>query len=596
MAAPNVASEYDIIIIGGGTSGCVLANRLSEDSDVSILVLEAGEDRIKDERVYTPGLVSELVDNPEVDWQYISEPQKAMNERRIKQPRGRLLGGSSAINSFALIYPSKAGLDTWEELGNGGWGWDGMKEYFQKFQTVGSANDTVKRELRPVENGAGTDGPIQACYPITVTPLHKAWLGTFKALGLENTSDPVNGMAIGGYISANHISTDRRERSHAGAAYYDPIRHRSNLSLLTGALVQKIHFDERSAEGATATGVTYLKDGGSHHVKVRKEVLLAAGTFATPQILELSGIGDSKLLQRHGTTTVYNNPNVGENLQDHIRPALSFEFADGVENGVPLPPSEARRLYEEERRGPWAERAVHTFAYLPLDPFLSPSDKQQLSNLLDQHLNDPSLSEFHRKRNDFIRQMITSPSEATATAFAGRQAAIEGAEGRSFLNLFAMLSHHFSTGSCHIVSADAAVHPRIDPQYYSHPLDLEVHARHIQSLVKLARTPPLADLIKPGGAELPVSASDLSIDKAKEFIKEHARTNYHPCGTCSMMPERLGGVVNERLQVYGTKNVRVVDASIMPIIPRGNIITTVYAVAEKAADIISHDLSIKRTT
>ncbi|KAK0262849.1 hypothetical protein B0A54_09037 [Friedmanniomyces endolithicus] len=164
------------------------------------------------------------------------------------------------------------------------------------------------------------------------------------------------------------------------------------------------------------------------------------------------------------------------------------------------------------------------------------------------------------------------------------------------LALLSMLSHPLSRGTVHIHSADPFAKPTIDPGYYTHPLDLEVHPRHMQSLEKLAQSEPLASLIKPGGARSPEGYDALTLERSERLVQAHSSTNYHPCGTCGMMPESMGGVVDARLKVYGTRNVRVVDASVMPIIPRGNIITTVYAVAEKAADVISQDLGIRRTT
>ena len=231
---------------------------------------------------------------------------------------------------------------------------------------------------------------------------------------------------------------------------------------------------------------------------------------------------------------------------------------------------------------------------MPLDPFLTSAEKEQLSSILDKYLNIPNLPEFLQKRNAFIREMIFSPTEATATAFLSRKSSTDDPQNRNWITLFAMLSHPFSRGNTHITSSDAQVKPRIDFKYYTHPLDLEVHARHIQILARLSQTDPLRQCIPRDGARHPPKLDPASFEDAKEIIRNYSMTNYHPCGTCSMMSESMGGVVDNKLRVYGTKHLRVVDASIMPIIPRENIITTVYAVAEKAADIISAELGIHR--
>lgn len=611
--------EADIVIIGGGTAGCVLANRLSADPSVSVILLEAGEDRSEDARVYTPARSGELWGDEQVDWNFESEPEPGLSfhagappdksalanpdgtGRTMTHPRGKALGGSSAINSFALINPSAAEFDAWAELGNEGWDWNGTKKYLRAFQTIVPPDENVVEALNLSHNftAGGGSGPVQATFPLTPTPRHQAWLNAFNARGIENINDPLEGQAIGGGITSNHIDAKKRERCHSGIAYLAPVRDRSNLSIITGAMVHKIVFDQAaSSSNAVARCVVYEKAGKTCQVGVRRELILAAGAFGSPQLLEISGIGNPAILKKHDIKIVYGNAAVGENLQDHIRAGIMFEGtkdADGTE--PPLSREEAEKLYVDSRTGPWAELAAYMFAYMPLTQLSSPADMKQLEAACQRSIDlaNKNASPLEHKHHAFVNRTLLSPNEASATAYLVRKllAPIDEpklATGKC-ITFCAMLSHPLSKGHVHIRSPSANTKPAVTFNYYTHPLDLEAHSRHLLALQTLAKEPAFKGIIKADGARYP---PEFDLDAAKKYLQETATTNYHPCGTCAMLPEDIGGVVDPRLKVYGTANVRVVDASVFPIIPRGNIVSVVYAVAEKAADILREDLASLR--
>jgi choline dehydrogenase-like flavoprotein len=299
-----------------------------------------------------------------------------------------------------------------------------------------------------------------------------------------------------------------------------------------------------------------------------------------------------------------------ENLQDHIMCGPSVEVEDTITTAdVGRDPSytrQAMEAYERSRTGPLAEGGTYSFAYQPLQMLNSDVENAQLQALVEKHLQLETVQSLpfpsQKVQFDFISHAISDPNEATATIYLSRKQrhmdkstpeevnAISSPE--KYLSIIAMLSHPFSRGNVHIRSSDPAEKPAVDFKYLTHPLDVEILASHICSFRKLIACEPLASCVKPNGRRLPASFPKAmeSVEQAKEMLWACAATNYHPAGTCAMMSKELGGVVNERLVVYGTENLRVCDASIMPIIPRGNFLSSVYAVAEKGSDIIKEDL------
>jgi choline dehydrogenase-like flavoprotein len=409
--------------------------------------------------------------------------------------------------------------------------------------------------------------------------------------------DPFSGRSIGGYSNTATVDPVSKTRSYAGSAYAIPVLERPNFHLITEATAHKILF-ENTGNDVTATGVLVSVKGEIKTFSA-KEIILAAGVFNTPKLLELSGIGNEEILKSHSISTVINNPAVGENMQDHLMTGVSFEVADGVMTGDPLMRQEpaalqmAQKLYTEHKAGPFTMGGMQSHAFMPVLEFADAEGRKLQAELLEKYPPKPEDREYY----DIVRSIIESPEEPSAAWFMFLAQANLHEAGSSFVGSkllpenFASLgcaqTHPFSRGTCHISSAEIDAIPLIDPKFFSNPVDLEIMARHVQALEEVRYRKELSPFFKPDGKRNhPDSFKIKDLDEAKKYVLDTALTSYHTCGTASMLPKDKGGVVDNKLRVYGTKNLRVVDASIFPLIPRSNPMATVYAMAEKAADII----------
>lgn len=429
-----------------------------------------------------------------------------------------------------------------------------------------------------------------------------------RLLAIKMCSDPITGEHPG--VFQNPLSVDNGVRAYSASAYYsDSVSKRSNLHLLTETLVEKIVWGEPEDDSGQlrATGVKLTSACGTKAIRARKEVIVACGAVKSPQLLELSGIGDRRLLARHGIAAVYHNTNVGENLQDLVLASISLEVADDQISGdVTRNPEVADAVlkqYHETRKGPLSGTPL-SFAYTPLVSQNGTIPRDDVEELLRESLDSvlykssvPSLA----RQYEVLRNQLLDPSESTIE-FMYIPLQLNGnpcggttdmtklfskAHDGNYITLVTMLMHPFSRGGIHIASADAREQPFVDPRYLEHPLDVELLARAIKFVEKIASTEPLAGMLKTGGRRIPaVADSGGGLEEARRIVRERLFTAFHPSGTCAMLPREQGGVVDGQLRVYGTKNVRVVDASIFPIEPLGHVQSTVYAVAEKAADLI----------
>lgn len=517
-----------------------------------------------------------------------------------------MVGGSSAMNFSLIVYPSTANFEAWESLGNDGWGAETMAPYLRKFHTYTSPSDTTSKLLATdrylKEHDQGAHGPVPVTLPDVYGPFNEAWDKTFEELGFYTDEDPIAGRKLGAFTSPLSVDPKTGQRGYA-AAYYGPeVAQRPNFDLISETMVERILLNTEADGEVVATGIQIrAKDGKQQQISAGREVILSAGSLNSPQLLELSGIGSKDILQKHEVPVVLDRPGVGENLQDHALTSLNFEIADGQISGDilrdPNVLQSVIKLYEETRGGPLAGMPI-SVAYLPMVDHEGKLSQETVEELLSKHLGDEAPSPALQRQYDVQRKVLQDSQNASSEyLFLPTQLHMNpGATTMNdvlaktlpgnYISIMIMHNHPFSRGSVHIRSCKVDDKPIYDPNYLSHPLDLEILARHTQFADKIATTEPFASLLKPG-ARQPEKAADLSsLDKTKELVKERLYHCFHPVGTCAMMPADLGGVVDPQLKVHGTRNLRVVDASVFPLEPTGNIQALTYAVAERAADII----------
>ncbi len=522
--------RFDYIVIGAGSAGAVLANRLSADPAARVLLLEAG--RPSHPWSAVPVGFARLIDHPAANWLYSSEPEESTGGRSIPVPRGRLLGGSSSINGMVFVRGQAQDFDGWAQLGNRGWSYADVLPLFRKMESYAGGEDAFR----------GRSGPLKVTDPQESGPLYDAILEAGQQIGLPYNPD-YNGASQDG-IGMTQATISGGRRMSTARCYLDPVRSRQNLDIRANAPMEALLF-----EGRRCTGVRYRRSGIVHEARANKEVVLSAGAVASPQLLELSGIGQPERLQGLGIPVVHALPGVGENLRDHYAPRMKWRIA-------------ARGLtYNDKTRGPGLVWQALKFAVTRTGLLSLPA-----SPVRAYVRTRPGLASA-----DAVISWI--PFLATANFKLAKDSGVT------------VITHPLrseSVGSIHAASSDPSAPPQIRFNFLSAGIDREVTLGGMRIARALMGAPALAGIV--GGETAPGERLE-SDDELLAWVKQNAETTYHPVGTCKMGADPMA-VVDDRLRVHGIERLRVADASIMPTLTSGNTNAPSIMIGEKAAEMI----------
>jgi choline dehydrogenase len=531
----TITTAWDYIIVGAGSAGCVLANRLSADPDVRVLLVEAGGEA-RNLWLHLPVGYFKTIYNPRYTWQFATEPQAHSGDRAIVWPRGRVLGGSSQINGLVYIRGLRSDFDDWARLGATGWSYREVLPYFKRSERyAGGASEYH-----------GADGELGVSDLRNDHPYCRAWLNAGVQAGFDLTDD-FNGAKDSG-LGAYQLTLAGHWRSSAATAFLRPARPRPNLTVLTGVQVTRVQIDR-----GVASGVHWVNGSGSGFARAEREVLLAAGALQSPQLLQLSGIGPAALLHRHGIEVAVDAPEVGANLQDHYqaRVIVRLNKPKSLNNDIrnPLKLAQMGLQWMFGQRGPLTVGAGQVGGVVASDK--AADGKPDLQFLVMPLSVDKPGEPLHR--------------------FAGFSAAV-------------MQARPLSRGTVELRSADPLAPPRIVPNYLSAPQDLATLVRGVKTLRHIFQQPAFRPLMS--DAEYMPGNAVRSDSELARFVRDKGGTVFHPSGTCRMGSDERS-VVDAQLRVRGVQRLRVIDASVMPRMVSTNINAATIMIGEKGASLIA---------
>ncbi|KAJ7461957.1 GMC oxidoreductase [Mycena latifolia] len=597
-----MSSSFDFVIVGGGTAGLALAARLTENPDVTVCVLEVGKDYADNEDIKVPGNYMTNL-GKDFDGGLLSTPQAKTGSRVVYSPRGKGVGGSSLLNWLQVIRAPGKEYDSFEStLGAKGWNSAEFLKYFKKSQSL--PPDQPRTEgtyvLKPDPALYG-DGPIMNTLPRFMPAINEYYYKACAELGVPFNPVGGNGSNSGVWPSLSAIDPKTATRVSSASAYLGPNGPKSNLKIITQARATRILFKHPASVPVVATAVVYTLDSAEQvansqefTVQAKKEVIVCAGTFHTPQVLEMSGIGKSEHIPK-GIPNIVDLPGVGDNLQDHPSTLFLCETDTSIESYDitmnPNPDFAALAKHKEEfisKKSGIFSAVPLSFAYVPLKTFASQEKiskiKQMVAtaNTTTSSIKSPSsiqvLQDWMSDENTYQLEFIMVPHHVPFLP----NGEFDAAKKYCFFSV--IIAHPFSRGSVHIDPSNPAGNPIVDLGIFENEIDREIMVEGIKFMQKLIAQPSMRD--EAGVRPIAPSPAIKSDEDIKEYTNQGSFTAYHPIGTASMLPREECGVVDHNLLVYDTVNLRIVDASIIPINISAHPMATVYAIAEKAADII----------